>query len=225
MSTRLTPQEAWDDMLQGNDRFVTGAPQHPRQNVERRNQVSGSQNPDAALFGCSDSRLAAEIIFDRGLGDLFVVRNAGHIVSDSSVASLEYAVVDLDISLITVLAHDSCGAVAAAIDRGQQEPSPLPEKVAQLIDPIIPAVQEVWFREHSDSPYVDPARISAEEVGRLHLRHTVASLLRSSKVISDRVAAGELGIVGCQYRLVEGRAEPVSYVGPLRIDLPTPGTR
>ena len=80
--TQLSPAQAWIDMSLGNERFVSGAPAHPRQDVERRNDLLEAQNPTAALFGCSDSRLSAEIIFDKGLGDLFVVRNAGQIISD-----------------------------------------------------------------------------------------------------------------------------------------------
>ncbi|MET0303520.1 MAG: carbonic anhydrase, partial [Microbacteriaceae bacterium] len=103
-------------MVRGNDRFVAGEPRHPRQDVERRTATAQLQTPHAALFGCSDSRLAAEIIFDKGLGDLFVVRNAGQVISDSVVGSLEYAVAVLNVPLILVLGHDECGAVKAAID-------------------------------------------------------------------------------------------------------------
>ena len=77
MSPDRSPAKVWQEMLRGNERFVTGAPKHPRQDVERRAELVQKQSPDAALFGCSDSRLAAEIIFDKGIGDLFVVRNAG----------------------------------------------------------------------------------------------------------------------------------------------------
>ena len=87
--TKTTPAKAWEEMTRGNERFVTGAPAHPRQDVDRRAELVAAQRPMSALFGCSDSRLAAEIIFDKGLGDLFVVRNAGQIISDSVVGSLE----------------------------------------------------------------------------------------------------------------------------------------
>src|SRR5690606_19747038 len=92
MSPTKTPAAAWQEMVRGNERFVAGTPHHPRQDVERRTELIGTQNPSVALFGCSDSRLAAEIIFDKGLGDLFVVRNAGQIISDSVIGTLEYAV-------------------------------------------------------------------------------------------------------------------------------------
>ncbi|WP_141917862.1 carbonic anhydrase [Klugiella xanthotipulae] len=205
-------------MKTGNDRFVEGSPEHPRQDVEHRVATHRSQNPTAALFGCSDSRLAAEIIFDKGLGDLFVVRNAGHVVSDSVIGSLEYAVAVLDISLIVVLAHDECGAVTAAVESQRKNPALLPPKIAGQIRPIIPAVQAVWLRDNPSTPYVDPDKIDAFDVGRFHLRGCVAELLRGSELISEAVANGALGIVGANYRLLEGRAEPSVAIGQIDTD-------
>lgn len=217
ISPRVTPQQAWDVLAAGNERFVLGGPQHPRQDVERRNELSAGQVPDAALFGCSDSRLAAEIIFDAGLGDLFVARNMGHVVAESITASMEYAVANLGTAIIIVLAHDSCGAIAASIEHMAQDPDPLPVAVENTLRPILPAVQQRWLAEHRDTPYVDPAQIDANAVGRVHLENTVNALLRSSRIISDAVASGALGIVGCQYRLAEGRAVPITAVGRLDI--------
>lgn len=222
MIPRVTPQQAWDALDAGNQRFIGGGPQHPRQDVERRSELANVQMPDAALFGCSDSRLAAEIIFDAGLGDLFVARNMGHVVAESITASMEYAVANLGVAIIVVLAHDSCGAVAAAIDQMAEQPDPVPLAVEHTLQPILPAVQQLWLREHRDTPYVDPAHIDADAVGRAHLSSTVNELLRSSRIISDAVAAGRLGIVGCQYRLAEGHAFPVSAVGALDIARETP---
>ncbi|NLB48081.1 MAG: carbonic anhydrase [Microbacteriaceae bacterium] len=221
MSTapRVSPQEAWDELAQGNLRFVEGGQEHPNQGVERRSSLAATQAPDVALFGCSDSRLSAEIIFDRGLGDLFIARNMGHVVAESITASMEYAVVELGVALIVVLAHDSCGAVAAAIDQMSEQPADVPVAVKNTLDPILPAVQHLWMREQRHTPYADATRLDADAIGRVHLANTVNDLLRSSRIISDAVAAGRLGIVGCQYRLAEGRVAPVSAVGPLGIAL------
>lgn len=216
-----TPQAVWNDLIAGNARFVAGQPEHPNQDGARRTATSVSQTPRAALFGCADSRLAAEIIFDNGLGDLFVVRNAGHIISDSVIASLEYAVVMLGVSLVTVLAHDHCGAVQAAINSRQQNPDPLPPRITAMLDPIIPSVQAIWLAEQSGTPYVDPDNIEAEKVNRHHLRTTVSQLLYSSEVLSDAVADGRLGFIGAHYRLTEGRVEPVIAVGNFDEDLLT----
>jgi carbonic anhydrase len=199
-----TPAKAWQEMVRGNARFVSGEPLHPRQDVERREELANSQAPAAALFGCSDSRLAAEIIFDKGLGDLFVVRNAGQVVSASVVASLEYAVAVLGVPLIVVLAHDSCGAVQAAIDLQSAEAAPLPVHIANHIGPIAPAV---------DAAKRDGGDANPAEVGRLHLRNTVQALVEASELISDAVAEGRLAVVGANYRLSEGRAAPDVVIG------------
>ena len=209
MTTR-TPAKVWQEVLRGNERFVAGEPRHPRQDVDRRHELAHAQEPHAALFGCSDSRLAAEIIFDKGLGDLFVVRNAGQVISDSVVGSLEYAVGVLNVPLIVVLGHDECGAVRAAIDsQGADAPS-LPQHIANLISKIIPAVRRV---SGSAAPTIDVSSIDSQEVGREHLRDTIAELLESSELISDAIAAGTLAVVGANYRLLEGRAVPDVIVG------------
>jgi carbonic anhydrase len=198
-------------MQNGNARFVAGEPQHARQDVDRRTELALGQHPPAALFGCSDSRLSAEIIFDKGLGDLFVVRNAGQVISDSVVGSLEYAVAVLDVPLIVVLGHDECGAVAAAIRSLEVDAPVLPPHIWRLIAPIVPAARRVQREMTQDG--VVQGEIDAELVGREHLRDTVAELLHSSELISDAVAEGRLAIVGANYRLAEGTAVPHIILG------------
>ncbi len=207
--TLRTPADAWAEMVLGNERFVQGVPEHPRQDVERREALALAQSPHAALFGCSDSRLAAEIIFDRGIGDLFVVRNAGQIISGSVIGSLEYAVAVLNVPLIVVLGHDQCGAVLAAIaSRGPDAPV-LPPHIGTLISKIIPAVRRVAGGNEPG------AAVDSQEVGREHLRDTIAELLDASELITDAIAAGTLAVVGANYRLLEGRAVPDVIVGAL----------
>ncbi len=213
---RPTPQQAWDEMQLGNARFVAGEPRHPRQNVERRHETAGSQFPRAALFGCSDSRLAAEIIFDEGLGDLFVIRNAGQVISESVVGSLEYAVAVLEVPLIVVLGHDACGAVRAAIDSTSMDAPTLPVHVWRQIAPIVPAVRRV-LRDGKEAG-VTPETVDADHVGREHLRETIAALLQSSELISEAIAEGRVAIVGANYRLSEGTAVPDVIVGAVVAD-------
>jgi len=208
-----TPEQVWREMQRGNARFVAGEPEHPRQDVERRAELASYQAPLAALFGCSDSRLAAEIIFDKGLGDLFVVRNAGQVISDSVIGSLEYAVAVLSVPLILVLGHDECGAVGAAIASVDPEAAPLPVHIQGLVDQIVPAVNRV--RLAGSVTDADLESIDAVEVGREHLRDTVGALLAASELISDAVAAGTLAVVGANYRLREGRVVPDVVVGQL----------
>jgi carbonic anhydrase len=207
MTETRTPAKAWSEMLRGNERFVRGEPLHPRQDVERRTELSLGQAPHAALFGCSDSRLSAEIIFDKGLGDLFVVRNAGQVISESVLGSLEYAVSVLKVPLIVVLGHDACGAVAAAIDSVKPNAAPLPPHIASLTDKIVPAVRRSAVIANGDPDPLD--------VGREHLRDTIAELIAGSELISDAIAAGTLAVVGANYRLLEGTAIPDVHVGEI----------
>ncbi|MFC4241936.1 carbonic anhydrase [Gryllotalpicola reticulitermitis] len=209
--TSATPDEAWQSLIAGNARFIAGEPAHPHQDVRLREQLVDGQYPSVAIFGCSDSRLAAEIIFDLGLGDAFVIRNAGQVASPSVLGSLEYAVGVLEVPLILVLGHDSCGAVRAAIDSQAADAAALTPNVAGLIAPIVPAVRRV-ARARRDEP-LDISRIDAGEVGREHLRDTITDLLTGSELISRKVVDGSLGIVGANYRLHEGRAVPDVLLG------------
>lgn len=209
MTDHHTPATAWTDMLDGNTRFVQGTPRHPRQGSERRHQTEGAQYPHAALLGCADSRLAAEIIFDEGLGDLFVVRNAGQVVSQSVIGSLEYAVAALNVPLIVVLGHDSCGAVGAAIASIAPDAALLPAQVWRQIAPIVPSARTVMTATGTDW-----TSVSSELVGTEHLQATVAELLHSSELITEAVAEGRLAVVAANYRLADGTVVPRFAVGP-----------
>jgi carbonic anhydrase len=139
---RMTAEKAFEVLLAGNRRFVAGTPEHPNQDAARRRDVAPAQAPFAVLFGCSDSRLAAEIIFDRGLGDLFVVRTAGHVMGPEVLGSIEYGVGVLGCPLVVVLGHDACGAVAAA--RAAVEDGTAAEGyVRDVIERVTPSVLAV----------------------------------------------------------------------------------
>ena len=213
--SRITPAQAWAELRLGNERFTSGQPAHPRQDVERVSELKDSQAPSVALFGCSDSRLAAEIIFDKGLGDLFVVRNAGQIISSSVIGSLEYAVGVLDVSLIVVLGHDKCGAVGGAIALLDPKNPGFPPHVAEMVSKITPAVRRVAGAQNlfGADGSVDVASIDTIEVGREHLRATISELLEASELISEAIAAGNLAVVGANYRLSEGLVVPDVVVG------------
>jgi carbonic anhydrase len=207
-TVRPSPSLVWEEMLEGNARFVAGAPRHPRQDVERRNELAAAQTPRAALFGCADSRLAAEIIFDQGLGDLFVVRNAGQVASDSAVASLEYAVAALDVR------SSSCSRTTRAAPCAPRSTPPrsaprTPPHIWRLIAKIVPAARTVLRAPAARSTRASSTPKTSDE----HLKNTVDDLLSSSRLIADAVAEGRLGIVGANYRLSEGTAVPHVAVG------------
>jgi carbonic anhydrase len=136
------PKEAWAAIVEGNARFVSGNLAHPRQDIDHREKLAQAQKPFAALFGCADSRLSAEIIFDVGLGDLFVVRNAGQVIAETILGSLEYAVEVLGVPLILVLGHDECGAIRATIDATEGKMNAQGEFIHNLVERISPTVKE-----------------------------------------------------------------------------------
>ncbi|HVX47115.1 MAG TPA: carbonic anhydrase [Mycobacteriales bacterium] len=205
-----TPRDALDLLLAGNERFVAGTPEHPNQDAVRRAETAPLQHPFAVLFGCSDSRLAAEIIFDRGLGDLFVVRTAGHVMGPEVLGSVEYGVDILDCPLVVILGHDSCGAVGAACAALEDglSPSGYVRDVVERVTPSVLAARAAGLTE--------PEQILAE-----HVRHSVDLLLDRSRVLSERVAAGQVAVVGMCYRLADGRPQLVAARG-LDTTIPTP---
>ncbi|WP_283112304.1 carbonic anhydrase [Streptomyces halobius] len=209
----LTPSEAFELLLAGNERFVAGAPEHPNQDAARRAETAPGQRPFAVLFGCSDSRLAAEIVFDRGLGDLFVVRTAGHVAGPEVLGSIEYAVSVLDCPLVVVLGHDSCGAVAAtraALTDGLGTTGYVRDVIERVTTSVL-AARAAGVTGDDD--------IIAE-----HIRHTVDLLLDRSRLLADRVTAGKTAVVGLSYRLADGSAQLVTSRGlPEEAAAPAPG--
>ncbi|WP_155369998.1 carbonic anhydrase [Catellatospora vulcania] len=197
-----TPQEAFELLLAGNERFISGMPEHPNQDAVRRAETAPGQRPFAVVFGCSDSRLAAEIIFDRGLGDLFVVRTAGHVLGAEVLGSIEYGADVLDCPLVVVLGHDSCGAVAAActaLELGM----PSAGYVRDVVERVTPSVLAARAAGRTE-----PDKILVE-----HVRHTVDLLLDRSRVLAARVEAGKAAVLGLCYRLADGTAQVVAARG------------
>ncbi len=195
----------WRRLVAGNARFVAGNPEHPGQDADRRREVANGQQPLAVVFGCSDSRVAAEIVFDQGLGDLFMVRTAGHVLDAAVLGSIEYGVAVLGAPLVIVLGHDRCGAVGAALEAqetGVRPPGPIGAVVARVLASIEPADGAPG---HSMAP--GPA-------GERHIRHTVAALPEASPALAAGVAAGTCAIIGVRYTLAEGRIEVVAGAGP-----------
>ena len=197
--------EAWATLVKGNKNFVAGTPEHPRQDAELRKSVAKAQEPFAALFGCSDSRLGAEMIFDVGLGDLFVVRNAGQIIAQTIVGSLEFAVEVLRVPLILVLGHDSCGAVMASVDAADGKLKVQGEYIENLVERIMPTVRA------SKSSGIDDVDL----INKNHINDTIDELLEMSTLIRERVESGKLAVVGAQYRLSEGLVELTTSRGQL----------
>lgn len=197
-----SPREAFETLMAGNTRFVAGSPEHPNQDTARRAEVVPSQHPFAVMFGCSDSRLAAEIIFDRGLGDLFVVRTAGHVMGPEVLGSIEYGVSVLGCPLVIVLGHDSCGAVAAA-RAAVTDGAAADGYVRDVIERVTPSILASRAAGHTQE-----AHFIAD-----HVRLSVDLLLDRSRALSDAVSDGRAAVVGLAYRLTDGTAELVTARG------------
>ena len=211
MTRPRTPAEAWQTLVRGNRRFVEGRREHPNQDVERRHEIEHGQEPLALVFGCSDSRVAAEIIFDQGLGDMFVVRTAGHVIDAGVLGSVEYGVALLGIPVVVVLGHDSCGAVGATLQALDDNVLP-GGYIRDLVERVTPSVLSA---RHAGLTTTD-------EVEAEHVRQTVELLRERSTIVSDRIEDGRLAVVGVNYALSDGVARLTYGVGKLGSGSPAP---
>ena len=182
----------------GNKAFVAGGSQEPGRAAVRMKAVAAKQHPFAAVLGCSDSRVPVEIIFDRGIGDLFVVRDAGNIAGDYEIASLEYAAEHLGVGLIVVLGHKRCGAVEAAVDGTRLE-----GHINDVLARIAPAVAEAQ----------GAAGDTVERAVKANVRMVCGQLAYTEPVLSRLVAEKKLKIVGAYYDLDTGAVEFLSDTG------------
>ena len=201
---RTSPATAWKALKEGNERFVSGHVEHPSQSIEDRARLDHGQKPTAVVFGCADSRVAAEIIFDQGLGDMFVVRTAGHVADIAVLGSIEYAVTVLDVPLIVVLGHDSCGAVKAtlaALDEGEMPGG----YVRDIVERITPSI---LLGRHAGLTRVD-------EFEARHVNETVEQLRLRSAPVAQRIIEGTLAIAGLTYHLADGRVVLREYRGDI----------
>lgn len=189
----MPPAEALAKLKAGNKRFVSGRMQHPHQNAGRRMEVAKGQHPFAIVLACADSRLGPEVLFDQGLGDVFVVRVAGNVLNDENIGSIEYGVEHLGAPLIVVLGHERCGAVAAAKDTiaaGGRAPG----HIQSLVKAIKPAVDQTVGQD-------------AEATGAANVRNVVAALQQSKPILHGSIASGKFAVVGAYYDLDSGKVE------------------
>ena len=191
----ISPNAALERLLEGNKRFVEGKRQNPNQSRLRLQETSVAQYPFASILGCADSRVPAEIVFDQGLGDLFVVRLAGNVISPTAVGSLEFATAVLGSQLIVVLGHERCGAVAAAV-----KGDPLPGRIGTFVEDIKPAVARV--KNKSGDP-VDNAVVA-------NVQYQVELLQETSIMLAQMIAEGKLKVVGGRYDLDTGEVRIVT---------------
>ncbi|MBD2251533.1 carbonic anhydrase [Nostoc parmelioides] len=186
----VNPQAALARLLEGNKRFVDGKRLNPNQSTLRLQETAVAQYPFAAILGCADSRVPAEIVFDQGLGDLFVVRVAGNVASQTAIGSLEFATAVLGAQLIVVLGHARCGAVVAAA-----KGDPLPGRIGVFVEEIKPAVERVRNKTGS----LEENSIIA------NVQYQAEKLAESSTILRGLIKEGKLKIAGGRYDLASGK--------------------
>jgi carbonic anhydrase len=190
---------AWARLEAGNQRWAAGTSEAgPSRSPQRRAELVGGQAPFALVIGCADSRVPAELLFDQGIGDLFVVRTAGHALDEAVLGSIEYGVAVLGVDLVVILGHESCGAVAAAaktLDQGSV-PSGYIRGLVERLTCDIASGQQSGLSDLDD-------------LGRYHTRSTVDLLRQRSSIVNDAVTTAGLGIVPVIYELESGRVRPV----------------
>jgi len=191
----ISPNEAVRCLLDGNQRFIHQKRQYPDQSLEHLRLVAKAQYPFAAILGCADSRVPAEIVFDQGLGDLFVVRVAGNVVSDTVIGSLEYSTTVLGSQLIVVLGHKRCGAVAEAIKN-----EPLPGRIGLIIEGIKPSLERVKLRTGDHM----------QDVVIANIQYQTEKLQESSTILAQLLGEGKLKIVGACYDIDTGKVNIIT---------------
>jgi carbonic anhydrase len=191
------PDEALARLQEGNQRYVALQATHPNQTGSRRTELAQSQKPFAIVFGCVDSRAAPELLFDRGLGDLFVIRTAGHVLDNAALGSIEFGVAELKIPLVMVLGHERCGAVSATIEAIEKH-AEAPDQIAALVRGITPAVEKAHGQPGDQ----------LDNVVRANTELTVAQL-KATPILAEALNKGALKIVGGRYDLDSGMVEVI----------------
>ena len=196
----IPARDALDRLRAGNHRFVLDASGGEDQNGEtRRRSLASGQEPVAIILGCSDSRVPAEIVFDQGLGDLFVIRVAGNIVAPSQVGSVEFAAARFGTRLVVVLGHSNCGAIAATLEELSRPTSDQSRNLRAIVDRIRPSVEGLLAAGLGH----DPDALAREAV-RANIRTSVNHLRHGSDVLEQLIQQDGLLVVGAEYSLESG---------------------
>lgn len=191
-TVRLTPQEAQKRLMSGNERYVKDKLEHPDRTSERREALTASQSPFATILGCSDSRVSPEIVFDQGIGDLFVVRVAGNVVSRVELDSIDYSAIYLGSSIILVLGHENCGAVKAVLSKNVKDI----ETVAALIEPAVTPFRN----EKGENVLTDAIKANVR---------MIVKQLKQAPALARLIAEQKIDVIGGFYNLRTGAVEPV----------------
>ena len=196
----ISAKDALERLGAGNRRFVSGVePSHTLTSQIRRSEVAAGQEPFAIVLGCSDSRVPAEIVFDQGVGDLFVIRVAGNIVAPSQVGSVEFAAERFETPLVVVLGHSRCGAVLATLEELRRPKDDQSRNLRSIVDRVRPSVEALLATELRHQP-----EALVEQAVRANVRASVDHLRHGSEILEQLIQKGRLHVVGAEYSLETG---------------------
>ncbi len=191
----ITGDRALQKLMEGNKRYVDFKRTYPDQDQVRLKAVAQAQHPFAVILGCADSRVPPELLFDQGLGDLFVIRVAGNILDDGTLASIEFATAELGVPLVMVLGHERCGAVAATLKGGE-----IPGHISRLVEAIKPALAEVQGQRGD----------KLDNAVRANIRMVVRQIKSNHPILAELVQQGKLKVVGGRYDVDNGAIEMIA---------------
>jgi carbonic anhydrase len=196
----IPAREALERLRDGNRRFASDARSDANLSTHtRRSELTAGQEPFAIIFGCSDSRVPAEIVFDQGLGDLFVIRVAGNIVAPSLVGSVEFAATRFGTPLVVVLGHSQCGVILATLDEIRQHSELESRNLRSIVDRVRPSLEGLFATDlRHDRGALEKAAV------RANVRASASHLRQASEVLERRIARGELVVVGAEYSIETG---------------------
>lgn len=195
--------EALELLKEGNERYVASIT-NPDPMTQRRPQLTNSQEPTAIILGCSDARVPVEIVFDQGLGDLFVIRVAGNVVAPSQIGSIEFAAEKFGTQLVVVLGHSHCGAVTACVEALMNPEQNYSPNLQSIVDRIRPSVYNLHELATADGPEIDLDELVDRSI-RANVRMSVSQLKHGSRALEDLTSSGQLLIVGAEYDINTGK--------------------
>ena len=198
----IPADEALQRLKQGNQRFVSETRSGNASAGSRRREVAAGQNPFAIILGCSDSRVPAEIVFDQGLGDLFVIRVAGNIVAPSQIGSVEFAAARYDVKLVVVLGHSSCGAILATIEELGRRSEEQSRNLRSIVDRVRPSVEPLMATDLRHDP-----NALVQAAVRANIRASSNQLRHGSEMLEQMIQKDGVRVVGAEYSLESGLVE------------------
>lgn len=198
-----TGQEALALLKEGNARYVDSL-SNTDPSMQRRPELIRDQDPLAIILGCSDARVPVEIVFDQGLGDLFVIRVAGNVVAPSQIGSIEFAAEKFNTQLVVVLGHSNCGAVTACVDALINPEKNYTPNLQSIVDRIRPSVYNLHELATANGQDVNASELLQRSI-RANVRMSVSQLKHGSRALEDLTSSGQLLIVGAEYNLETGK--------------------